>query len=225
MSDMPNILGSAVGTTCPICDAEITARCKCPRSDSFCPNGHQWHTCTVHKVYVEGHSDHSTDTFTCTCGDGEHHGDGDNDAHADCDGKSVVDYEVRARKMLIEEFDAMSAAESPLAVVKLAILLEKADRADAKSDSGDISDDAIQAVRDLDLLPGGRWDRVTRIIYTNHKGKTSDRRIVPDTLWFGETEYHPGNQWLLKAFDLDKNAYRDFALKDIKEWKGDMSCR
>lgn len=59
-----------------------------------------------------------------------------------------------------------------------------------------------------------------RIIYTNYKGKTSDRRIVPDTLWFGETEYHPEPQWLLKAFDLDKDACRDFAMRDIKEWKG-----
>lgn len=142
---MPNILGSATGTTCPICrmngaSVEITARCKCPRSDSFCSNGHKWHTCTVHKVYVEGHSDHSTDTFTCTCGgDGgkfadpetyelEFYGDGDGD-NVDCDGP-VVDYEERARRMLFDDFG--SPAFTPLAVVRLAILLEKADRADAK---------------------------------------------------------------------------------------------
>jgi hypothetical protein len=34
-------------------------------------------------------------------------------------------------------------------------------------------------------------------------------------MWYGHTEYHKEDQWLLKALDLDKNAERDFAVKDI----------
>jgi len=32
-------------------------------------------------------------------------------------------------------------------------------------------------------------------------------------------EWHPGRQWILDAWDLDKAVHRSFAMKDIKEWK------
>ena len=55
--------------------------------------------------------------------------------------------------------------------------------------------------------------------YKNWKGKISDREIYPIFIYYGNTEYHKGNQWLLEAFDIDKNAKRIFALKDILEWR------
>lgn len=54
--------------------------------------------------------------------------------------------------------------------------------------------------------------------YTNHRGKTSVRFARPINFCFGSTEYHPEPQWLMHAFDLDKNAERTFAMKDIKDW-------
>jgi predicted DNA-binding transcriptional regulator YafY len=38
-------------------------------------------------------------------------------------------------------------------------------------------------------------------------------------LRFGHTTWHRQDQWLLIAYDLDKEAIRDFAMKDIKEWR------
>ena len=32
------------------------------------------------------------------------------------------------------------------------------------------------------------------------------------------TEWHPEEQWILDAFDLDRNAERSFAFKDIVDW-------
>ncbi len=61
-------------------------------------------------------------------------------------------------------------------------------------------------------------DTTVRMIYTNYRGETSERRITPKHIIFGNTEYHPEPQWLLVAFDHDKNAERTFALKDIKKW-------
>lgn len=61
-------------------------------------------------------------------------------------------------------------------------------------------------------------EKAVRILYTNYKGETAHRIIVPDKIWFGATEWHPEDQWLLDAFDLEKNALRNFALKDIHEW-------
>ena len=57
-----------------------------------------------------------------------------------------------------------------------------------------------------------------KILYTNWKGVTSYRNIVPKSIEFKSTEWHNEEQWILNAFDLDKNADRGFALKDIKEW-------
>ena len=57
-----------------------------------------------------------------------------------------------------------------------------------------------------------------RILYTNWKGITSYRNIIPKSIEFKSTEWHNEEQWILNAFDIDKNAERGFALKDIKEW-------
>lgn len=51
--------------------------------------------------------------------------------------------------------------------------------------------------------------------YTNYRGEYSIRRAVPVRVYFGSTEWHPEPQWLMSAFDLEKGADRDFALKDI----------
>lgn len=54
------------------------------------------------------------------------------------------------------------------------------------------------------------------IAYTNWRGETSERIIIPIEVWFGKTEWHPEEQWFLKAHDVRKDAERDFALRDIK---------
>jgi predicted DNA-binding transcriptional regulator YafY len=57
--------------------------------------------------------------------------------------------------------------------------------------------------------------------YTNYKGETEERHVKPlrRALWFGATLYHPALQWFLHGWDLDRNAERDFAVKDIEDWR------
>ncbi|GHC12740.1 hypothetical protein GCM10007291_07560 [Gemmobacter nanjingensis] len=50
------------------------------------------------------------------------------------------------------------------------------------------------------------------LTYTNWRGQTAVRRIVPLRVWFGSTAWHPEPQWLLTAIDMDKGFERDFAL-------------
>lgn len=57
------------------------------------------------------------------------------------------------------------------------------------------------------------------IDYTNHRGDRALRRVVPKRVWFGSTPWHREPQWLLTAFDLDRDAERDFALCDIHDFK------
>lgn len=61
-------------------------------------------------------------------------------------------------------------------------------------------------------------NRIVCIRYCNHAGVESIRRIEPLRVWFGTTRWHPERQWMLRAIDLDKDAMRDFALRDILSW-------
>jgi len=56
------------------------------------------------------------------------------------------------------------------------------------------------------------------IDYTNYRGERDSRIIRPVRIWFGETEWHPGTQWLMDAVDVSKSANRTFALKDVHSW-------
>lgn len=62
-------------------------------------------------------------------------------------------------------------------------------------------------------------NKIVIINYTNWKGVTAFRRIIPKKIFFGSTEWHKEEQWLLEAYDVDKNADRSFAVKDIKSWQ------
>lgn len=62
--------------------------------------------------------------------------------------------------------------------------------------------------------------KVVKVRYKNWKGRIAVREIFPIKLWFGFTEWHPEEQWLLKVYDMDKEAVRDYAMKDIIEWMG-----
>jgi predicted DNA-binding transcriptional regulator YafY len=57
-----------------------------------------------------------------------------------------------------------------------------------------------------------------RIIYTNYRRETALRTVIPDSFWFGETEWHRGEQWFMDAYDVERHAIRSFALADIKSW-------
>jgi predicted DNA-binding transcriptional regulator YafY len=56
------------------------------------------------------------------------------------------------------------------------------------------------------------------ILYTNYRGETAVRRIVPQRLWFGATSWHPEDGWLLDAIDVEKGEVRSFAMKDVRSW-------
>lgn len=61
-------------------------------------------------------------------------------------------------------------------------------------------------------------DKIVNILYTNWRGITSVRTIKPERIVWKSTEWHKEPQWLLDAFDIDRDAFRTFAMKDIKSW-------
>lgn len=56
------------------------------------------------------------------------------------------------------------------------------------------------------------------ILYRNYRGDVSVRRVRPERIWFGSTEWHREEQWMMDAVDLDKGAHRSFALRDVLEF-------
>jgi predicted DNA-binding transcriptional regulator YafY len=61
-------------------------------------------------------------------------------------------------------------------------------------------------------------EKTVTINYTNYRGVTADRNIVPKGIFFGTTKFHTQKQWMLHAYDVAKQDYRDFALRDIHNW-------
>jgi len=61
--------------------------------------------------------------------------------------------------------------------------------------------------------------QIVEFLYTNYRGETSVRKVLPIKIWFGKTDWHPEPQWLMDATDIEKNELRNFAIKDIKEWR------
>jgi predicted DNA-binding transcriptional regulator YafY len=64
-------------------------------------------------------------------------------------------------------------------------------------------------------------DCIVVIDYTNYRGERRERRVHPSSITFSCTEFHPENQWLLTALDLEKNEMRVFAMKDVHSWRPD----
>jgi|GEM_PF-1692669 len=51
--------------------------------------------------------------------------------------------------------------------------------------------------------------------YLNWKGIKGHRTVFIKCFKFGQTKYHPKDQWLMEAYDYDKHDTRIFAMKDM----------
>ena len=60
-----------------------------------------------------------------------------------------------------------------------------------------------------------------KIDYTNYQQQRGSRLIVPKVggLRFMSNVWHPAPQWVLAAYDIEKDAERFFTMKDIHKWE------
>lgn len=58
------------------------------------------------------------------------------------------------------------------------------------------------------------------VLYTNYKGEKSLRIIIPLDVppRFGTSEWHKEPQWLLRVYDCEKKAEREFAMSGFSSW-------
>ncbi|WP_018500860.1 DUF1653 domain-containing protein [Parafrankia discariae] len=82
-----------------------------------------------------------------------------------------------------------------------------------------------QIIMHRTLDRGGSWmtsasEPWITLDYTNHRGERKERLVRPERVWHGRTDWHPEyDQWLLEAFDKDRQDIRNFTLRNIHNWR------
>ena len=57
-----------------------------------------------------------------------------------------------------------------------------------------------------------RWKKTAKFTYTNWRGETEVRHVVPTEISHRSTEYYPVPQWIMAGWDKDRQAQREFAM-------------
>jgi len=66
--------------------------------------------------------------------------------------------------------------------------------------------------------------RPLKFFYRNWRGEYGYRTVMDPTMWYGSTEFHKDPQWIMRAYDVEKDAFRDFAVNDIIEFIREVQC-
>lgn len=75
--------------------------------------------------------------------------------------------------------------------------------------------DRIYSIILATLAPDLRALEPVTFGYVNYRGESATRKAIPLGLRWGNTEWHSTDDWLLRAWDVEKEDEREFALADI----------
>lgn len=64
-------------------------------------------------------------------------------------------------------------------------------------------------------IPSSQQKKEITFKYKNWRGDTAVRTVIPQNIWYGESQWHSGFQWFMRAHDIEKGEIRDFALADM----------
>ncbi len=76
----------------------------------------------------------------------------------------------------------------------------------------------MQLPEDVANAVNGDASKAIPVRYKNWKGEVAVRNIIPLSVFYGSNDFHKDVQWLMKVWDMEKQDYRTYALKDILEW-------
>lgn len=54
-----------------------------------------------------------------------------------------------------------------------------------------------------------------KVVYTNWQGETEVRTLMPQALFYGSTEHHPREQWLVQCLDVERGHVRHYSLDSM----------
>lgn len=63
-----------------------------------------------------------------------------------------------------------------------------------------------------DLVDG---QTLIKFTYTNWRGETAVRTVLPLAIEFGETPEHPEQCWMLRSFCQDRKSHRNFMMSKM----------
>jgi len=67
----------------------------------------------------------------------------------------------------------------------------------------------------ITIPTNNQYSTAIMFMYSNHEGKVERRSAATIDVFYGTTEYYPEPQWLLKAWCLDRQAERIFAMNKM----------
>lgn len=59
------------------------------------------------------------------------------------------------------------------------------------------------------------WVLPLYLTYKNYKNVISERIVLPINVYYGVTEHHKTVGWILRVWDIEKKAFRDFEMVSI----------
>ncbi len=59
-------------------------------------------------------------------------------------------------------------------------------------------------------------DQIVYIVVSDSVGNRVRRRVVPDRIWFGHTDWFPEPQWLLDAIDVERGTIRSYPMRHLE---------
>lgn len=74
---------------------------------------------------------------------------------------------------------------------------------------------ALYLQKDTDAVRSAIGPLMVDIDYTNWRGERRNRMVRPISIRYGSTKEHPEPQWFMLAWDMEKESYRTFSMKDI----------
>jgi len=84
--------------------------------------------------------------------------------------------------------------------------------------TGNLIGESMKSIVRVDKLETKSSDNPLKVKYKNWKGEVGVRTIIPASVWYGHTEYHKTDQWLMDVWDIGKNDLRTYAMLDIIEF-------
>jgi hypothetical protein len=64
-------------------------------------------------------------------------------------------------------------------------------------------------------------DQIVHLAFVDLHGHREVRRVVPDRIWFGKTDWVKDPQWLLDAYDVDRCTLRTYPMQAIEDFSAD----
>jgi hypothetical protein len=59
-------------------------------------------------------------------------------------------------------------------------------------------------------------DQIVLLVYLDSRGHRVTRRVVPDRIWFGHTDWVTEPQWLLDVLDVERGLSRSYPMQQIE---------